>query len=119
MDVSSSSSPALHFPDVDDNLQPKLGMHFEDLKKAYKFYNVYVKGAEFSVRKDSTRTKDGEVVWKRFFCSKEGKTNEKHWIDKDVAQRHRMETRVNCKAQMQMKKDKSSGYEVSKFAPGH
>eukprot|EP00268_Persea_americana_P063639 TRINITY_DN8278_c0_g1_i1.p1 TRINITY_DN8278_c0_g1~~TRINITY_DN8278_c0_g1_i1.p1 ORF type:complete len:130 (+),score=15.31 TRINITY_DN8278_c0_g1_i1:950-1339(+) len=30
-----------------------------------------------------------------------------------------METRVNCKAQMQVKKDKSCGYEVSIFVPGH
>ena len=98
MDVCSSLSPALHYPDVDENLTPKLGMHFEDLTKAYEFYNVYAKEAGFSVRKDSTRTKDGEVVWKRIFCSKEGKTDEKHWNDKDVVQRRHMETRVNCKA---------------------
>ena len=64
MDVSLSSSPALHYPDVDENLTLKLGMHFEDLTKAYEFYNVYAKAAGFSVRKYATRTKDGEVVWK-------------------------------------------------------
>ena len=119
MDVSSSSSPTLHYPDVDENLTPKLGMHFEDLTKAYEFYNDSTKAAVFSVRKDSTRTKDGEVVWKRFCCSKEGKTDEKHWVDNDVVQRRRMETRVNCKAQMQVKRDKLGGYEVSIFVPGH
>ena len=64
MDVSSSSSPAFDYPDVDENLTPQLGMHFEDLTQAYKFYNAYGKAAGFSVRKDSTHTKDGEVVWK-------------------------------------------------------
>ena len=96
MDVSSSSLPSLHYPDVDKNLTRKLGMHFENLTKTYEFYNVYAKAVGFSVRKDSTSTKDGEVVWKRFFFSKEGKIDEKHWIDKDVVQRRRMETRINC-----------------------
>ena len=43
MHVSSSSSPALHYADVYENLTQKLGMHFEDLTKAYEFYNVYAK----------------------------------------------------------------------------
>ena len=51
MDVCSSLSPALHYPDVDENLTPKLGMHFEDLTKAYGFYNVNVKAVGFRVKK--------------------------------------------------------------------
>ncbi|KAJ8639655.1 hypothetical protein MRB53_016349 [Persea americana] len=54
-------------------MTPKLGMHFDDLDEAYNFYNGYGKLAGFSVRKESTnRGKDGEVVWKRFVCSKQG-----------------------------------------------
>ena len=66
MDVSSSSSTILHYPDVNENLTSKLGMHFEDLTTAYEFDNFYAKAVGFSVRKDSNRTKDGEVVWKLF-----------------------------------------------------
>ena len=67
MGVSSTSSPCLHYADVDETLTPKLGMHFEDLPKAYEFYNVHAKAAWFSVRKDLRRSKDGEIVWKPFF----------------------------------------------------
>ncbi|KAJ8646843.1 hypothetical protein MRB53_008591 [Persea americana] len=62
-------------------MTPRLGMHFDDLDEAYNFYNAYGKLAGFSIRKESSnRGKDGEVVWKRFVCSKEGKTDERHWI---------------------------------------
>lgn len=97
----------------------KIGLYFEDLTEVYEFYNVYAKVARFSVQKDSTCTKDGDAIWKWFFCSKEGKTDEKHWIDKDVAQRCHTETQVNCTTQMQVKNEKLGGYEVSKFVPGH
>lgn len=82
MDMTSSSSSIIHYPVVDENMTPRLGMHFDDLDEAYNFYNAYGKLAGFSIRKESSnRGKDGEVVWKRFVCSKEGKTDEKHWIN--------------------------------------
>ncbi|KAJ8623293.1 hypothetical protein MRB53_031822 [Persea americana] len=101
-------------------MTPRLGMHFDDLDEAYNFYNAYGKLAGFSIRKESSnRGKDGEVVWKRFVCSKEGKTDEKHWIGKELVQRRRMETRFDCKAKLQVKLDKSGGYVVSMFVPQH
>ncbi|KAJ8627612.1 hypothetical protein MRB53_020919 [Persea americana] len=101
-------------------MTPRLGMHFDDLDEAYNFYNAYGKLAGFSIRKESSnRGKDGEVVWKRFVCSKEGKTDEKHWIGKELVQRHRMETRFDCKAKLQVKLDKSGGYVVFMFVPQH
>ena len=85
MDMTSSSSSFVHCPVVDENMTPRLGMHFDDLDEAYNFYNAYGKLAGFSIRKESSnRGKDGEVVWKRFVCSKEGKTDEKHWIGKEL-----------------------------------
>ena len=51
MDVTSSSSPSVHYPVVDENMTSKLGMHFDDLDEAYKFYNAYGKLAGFSIRK--------------------------------------------------------------------
>ena len=54
MDVTSSSSPSVHYPVVDENMTPKLGMHFDDLDEAYNFYNAYGKLAGFSIRKEST-----------------------------------------------------------------
>ncbi|KAJ8617006.1 hypothetical protein MRB53_013192 [Persea americana] len=101
-------------------MTPRLGMHFDDLDEAYNFYNAYGKLAGFSIRKESSnRGKDGEVVWKRLVCSKEGKTDEKHWIGKELVQRRRMETRFDCKAKLQVKLDKSGGYVVSMFVPQH
>ena len=120
MDMTSSSSSFVHCPVVDENMTPRLGMHFDDLDEAYNFYNAYGKLAGFSIRKESSnRGKDGEVVWKRFVCSKEGKTDEKHWIGKELVQRRRMETRFDCKAKLQVKLDKSGGYVVSMFVPQH
>ncbi|RWR80203.1 protein FAR1-RELATED SEQUENCE 5-like protein [Cinnamomum micranthum f. kanehirae] len=120
MDTTPSSSSFVHYPVVDENTTPKLGMHFDDLDEAYNFYNAYGKLAGFSIRKESSnRGKDGEVVWKRFVCSGQGKTDEKHWIDKEFVQRRRMQTRFDCKAQLQVKIDKSGGYVVSKFVPQH
>ncbi|KAJ8622586.1 hypothetical protein MRB53_031115 [Persea americana] len=101
-------------------MTPRLDMHFDDLDEAYNFYNAYGKLAGFSIRKESSnRGKDGEVVWKRLVCSKEGKTDEKHWIGKELVQRRRMETRFDCKAKLQVKLDKSGGYVVSMFVPQH
>lgn len=119
MDVASSSTNLLHYPSVEDVITPKMGMHFDDLNDAFEFYNGYAKHAGFSVRKDSTRTKNGEVIWKRFLCSKEGKTNEKYWIDKEFVQRRRMEMRENCNAMLQVKKDQSGGFVASKFVLEH
>ncbi|KAJ8625325.1 hypothetical protein MRB53_033855 [Persea americana] len=97
-------------------MTPRLGMHFDDLDEAYNFYNAYGKLAGFSIRKESSnRGKDGEVVWKRFVCSKEGKTDEKHWIGKELVQRRRMETRFDCKAKLQVKLDKSGGYVLNDY----
>ena len=65
MDVASSSSSFVHYQVIDENMTPKLGMHFDDLDEAYNFYNSYEKLAGFSIRKESTnRGKDAEVVWK-------------------------------------------------------
>ena len=118
--MTSSSSSIVHNLVVDENMTPRLGMHFDDLDDAYNFYNAYGKLVGFSIKKESSnRGKDGEVVWNRFVRSKEGKTDEKHWIRKEHIQRRRMETRFDCKAKLQVKIDKSGGYVVSKFVPQH
>ncbi|KAJ8627606.1 hypothetical protein MRB53_020913 [Persea americana] len=66
-------------------MTPKLGMHFDDLDEAYNFYNAYGKLAGFSIRKESTnRGKDGEVVWKRFVCSKQVEKLEKALMKKCI-----------------------------------
>ncbi|RWR92230.1 protein FAR-RED IMPAIRED RESPONSE 1-like protein [Cinnamomum micranthum f. kanehirae] len=120
MDMTTSSSSIVHYPVVDENMTPRLGMHFDYLDEAYNLYNAYGKLAGFSIRKESSnRGKDGEVVWKRFVYSKEGKTDEKHWIGKELVQRRRMEIRFDCKAKLQVKLDKSGGYVVSMFVPQH
>lgn len=88
MDAGSSSTMSLHYPSVDDVITPKIVMHFEGLNEAYEFYNDYVKHAGFSIRKDSTRKMNGEIVWKRFaVCSNEGKTDKREWNDKEFVQR--------------------------------
>lgn len=63
MDMTSSSSPIVHYPIVNEKMTPQFGLHFDDLDDAYNVYNTYKKFVGFSVRKESTdRGKDGEVV---------------------------------------------------------
>lgn len=64
--------------------------------------------------------KDREVVLTRYLCSKEGTTDEKRSHQSGLVQRCRhMKMRENCKAQFQVKKDKSGGYIVCKFVREH
>lgn len=121
MDVASSSSVISHVPAVEEEKTPKMGMKFDTIDEAFGFYNDYAKLAGFKVRKDSSRTKDREMVWKRYLCSKEGTTDEKRSHQSGLVQRRRcrMKTRENCKAQYQVKKDKSGGYIVCKFVREH
>ena len=58
--TSSSTAVVVHYPVVDENMTPKLGMHFDNLDEAYTFYNGYGKQAGFSIRKEfANRGKDG------------------------------------------------------------
>ncbi|KAK9291910.1 hypothetical protein L1049_019861 [Liquidambar formosana] len=78
----------------------KIGMEFESDEHAYKFYNKYAGLVGFSVRKDwVNRSKvHGQVVSRKFTCSKEG-YRRKDKRDVNV-RKHRKETRTGCLAHM-------------------
>lgn len=116
----SSSSIRENVSKVDEANVPRLHMTFETINDAYNVYNNYAKVMGFSVRKHSNKSnKNGEIVYRRFVCSKEGRSDEKVFDNGGSVQRRHLITRKNCNAQMRVKKDKSGLYAVCKFIPEH
>ncbi|RYR58452.1 hypothetical protein Ahy_A05g024235 [Arachis hypogaea] len=62
---------------VDEKLVPKVGMTFKNLEDAAKFYNDYVKAADFSTRVWRTNKKGNEIKNQLITCSREGKWKSK------------------------------------------
>lgn len=125
MEPATSSEIKSFIPNVADEKCPKLGMLFSTIDEAFDFYNTYAKDAGFSVRKSSEKkridatTKEKNIYWKRFVCSKEGHSVEKSVFNTDY-ERRVMETRENCSAEFQVKKKRGeSNYSVCKFVKEH
>ena len=49
-----------------------VGMIFDTLKDVEKFYKSYAHEASFSVRVGQHKKENGEIVFKRYYCSREG-----------------------------------------------
>ncbi|KAA8533760.1 hypothetical protein F0562_031277 [Nyssa sinensis] len=97
----------------------KIGMEFESDEHAYRFYNKYAGLVGFSVRKDwVNRSKiHGQVVSRKFTCSKEG-YRRKDKRDVNV-KKHRKETRTGCLAHMIITRQPDGKYRVSHFEADH
>lgn len=98
-----------HVPEVEESKTPKLEM----------LYSSYAKDAGFKVHKSSDKHQHGELIWKKFVCSKEGRTDKKSELVDGVVKRHRLETRENCGAQLQVRKGKMGEWTVCKFIAEH
>ncbi|KAK1258327.1 hypothetical protein QJS04_geneDACA009304 [Acorus gramineus] len=94
-------------PDFDDEYKPEIGMSFDSIEEAEKFYMSYAKIAGFSVRKASTKyhNVDGskELYMRDFVCSKEGFKNSS--TSKSIPKYNRGHTRVGCRAKISLMKD--------------
>ncbi|XWS48406.1 hypothetical protein CRYUN_Cryun13aG0073700 [Craigia yunnanensis] len=97
----------------------KVGIEFESDEHAYQFYNKYASLLGFSVRKDwVNRSKvHGQVVSRKFTCSKEG-YRRKDQRDVNV-RKHRKETRTGCLAHMIITRQPNGKYRVSHFEAIH
>lgn len=96
-----------------------IGTEFESDEHAYRFYNRYARLLGFSVRKDwVNRSKvHGQVVSRKFTCSKEG-YRRKDKRDVNV-KKHRKETRTGCLAHMIITRQPDSKYKVTHFEAEH
>ncbi|KAL2460901.1 Protein FAR1-RELATED SEQUENCE 6 [Abeliophyllum distichum] len=76
--MEAESADNVFIPQVTFSRIPKIGQEFESHEEAYNFYNEYAREAGFSARiANSKKNKEtGEIYWKLFVCSKEGKTDE-------------------------------------------
>ncbi|RYR11529.1 hypothetical protein Ahy_B04g069049 [Arachis hypogaea] len=63
--------------DIDDQFVPNVGMTFNTLEDAAKFYKDYAKAAGFSTRVRSTNKKGNEIKNQLITCSREGKWKSK------------------------------------------
>lgn len=96
-----------------------IGMEFESDDHAYRFYNKYATLVGFNVRKDwVNRSKvHGQVVSRKFTCSKEG-YRRKDKRDVNV-KKHRKETRTGCLAHMIVTRRPDGKYQVTHFEAQH
>lgn len=90
-----------------------IGTEFESDDHAYQFYNKYARLLGFNVRKDwINRSKvHGQVVSRKFTCSKEG-YRRKDKRDANV-KKHRKETRSGCLAHMIVNRQPDGKYQVT------
>ncbi|XP_061359919.1 protein FAR1-RELATED SEQUENCE 5-like [Gastrolobium bilobum] len=96
-----------------------IGTEFESDDHAYRFYNKYARLVGFNVRKDwINRSKvHGQVVSRKFTCSKEG-YRRKDKRDTNV-KKHRKETRTGCLAHMIITRQPDGKYQVTHFESQH
>ncbi|KAM5557282.1 protein FAR1-RELATED SEQUENCE 5-like [Rosa sericea] len=97
----------------------KVGTEFESDEHAYRCYNKYAKLVGFNVRKDwVNRSKvHGQVVSRKFTCSKEGyRRRDKRDV---TVKKHRKETRTGCLAHMIITRQLDGKYRVSHIEEQH
>ncbi|XVF50778.1 hypothetical protein PTKIN_Ptkin04bG0130800 [Pterospermum kingtungense] len=115
--ATQSSLPSNDETNADGVL--KVGIEFESDEHAYRFYSKYASLLGFSVRKDwVNRSKiHGQVVSRKFTCSKEG-YRRKDQRDVNV-KKPRKETRTGCLAHMIITRQPNGKYRVSHFEAIH
>ncbi|WVZ97064.1 hypothetical protein U9M48_042627, partial [Paspalum notatum var. saurae] len=90
--------------------------------EVYNFYNNYARDKGFGVRKDKVRRskRSGQLLFRRFMCSKQGERQAK-WLEKEVfSRRPRGVTRCGCSAKLEVKLDKKRGlWYVHNFVDEH
>lgn len=114
---AQSSHPPVNKPST--NSVFGIGTEFDSDEHAYRFYNKYARFLGFSVRKDwVNRSKvHGQVVSRKFTCSKEG-YRRKDKRDVNV-KKHRKETRTGCLAHIIITRQPDGKYRVTHFEAQH
>ncbi|KAH0978975.1 hypothetical protein GBA52_006152 [Prunus armeniaca] len=114
---TQSNPPSIGADSKDSVLE--VGTEFESDEHAYKSYNKYARLVGFNVRKDWVNKSKvhGQVVSRKFTCSKEG-YRRKDKRDVNV-KKHRKETRTGCLAHMIITRQPDGKYRVTQFEEQH
>ena len=99
-------------------------MMFDTLTDVDKFYKPYAHEAGFSVRVGQHKKQNDEILFKRYYCSREGyrKENEKNVIDESGKKRKThnvMETRCGCEAHIVVKLGTDKKYRIASMVEEH
>ncbi|XP_039804890.1 protein FAR1-RELATED SEQUENCE 5-like [Panicum virgatum] len=101
---------------------PKVGMIFDDVESAEKFYKDYAHDIGFAVRIGQQKLDDnGLVQCKRYLCARQGFRSQKakELMDPSKKVRHTRETRCGCEAYMYVKRDSEGKYHIAALFEDH
>ncbi|EEE63447.1 hypothetical protein OsJ_18260 [Oryza sativa Japonica Group] len=119
-----TSSPSIA-ESCKEHLKPMVGMIFDTLTDVEKFYKSYAHEAGFSVRVGQHKKQNEEILFKRYYCSREGYIKERV---KDVSDEsgkkkrktpYMMETRCGCEAHIVVKLGSDKKYRISSMIGEH
>jgi len=107
-------------------VKPTVGMEFPDLSSVEKFYKKYAHDAGFGVRIGQHKKVDGVVVWKRFYCRREGfrsegdkKLTKNPQLDNKKRKYDQKLSRCGCDAMICVIQTKENTYRINQFQPTH
>ncbi|XP_058188771.1 protein FAR1-RELATED SEQUENCE 11-like isoform X2 [Rhododendron vialii] len=127
IDCSSEDDLAGQKKSEDDLVQnvfdPFLGQCFLSEEEAYVCFQNYARRSGFSIRKDRTNKKNGEVRRQDFVCQCEGKPRLK-LVDSSKEQRNKKSVRCGCKARIRITLKKSfdifpQEWQITEFITEH
>ncbi|KAK8923624.1 hypothetical protein KSP39_PZI019531 [Platanthera zijinensis] len=101
-------------------LESYVGLQFDDLDSVYNFYNAYARSVGFGIRKNSGAKSQlsKELIWKNFVCDKSGLINQYSTKEPSTSKKYYV-TRVDCKAKLDVRKNKEGKWFVSGFEKQH
>ncbi|XP_066354433.1 protein FAR1-RELATED SEQUENCE 5-like [Miscanthus floridulus] len=107
-----------------DHLKPMVGMIFDTLTDVEKFYKSYAHEASFSIRVGQHKKQNDEILFKRYYCSREGyrKENIKNVIDESEKKRKThnvMESKCGCEAHIVVKLGNDKKYRIASMVEEH
>ncbi|KAL9662559.1 hypothetical protein QQ045_027392 [Rhodiola kirilowii] len=120
-----SDSGTRHWiPKCPDEFKPRIGMLFQHVNDAIKFYKYYAYIVGFSVRLSTTSTRaDGVLTHKYLVCSKEGFKGKHTLVDTvnsvEQSERHRRDNRCGCSARICLNINDGGIYRVYSFEEAH
>lgn len=112
----------MYEPGCNDELQPKIGMTFDNWEDDELFYTRYAHEVGFSVRIGTQHLGEGGVaLWKRFVCAKQGWRKTKETSNEPVKKQKRNVkiSRCGCEAMIGLKRRGDGKYEVARFVLQH
>lgn len=103
-----------------DGMKPVVGMSFDTIQDVEEFYKEYAHEGRFSVRIGSQNVLYGEIVNKRFLCSRNGFKKKKEEIgDPSKKRKSQVETRCGCDAHIYVKLGTDKKYHISSMVEQH